>query len=334
MIPLEQSVVRFIDPSYMKKIALTKKIGSLFIEGVQAHHRSELENIARVLADDVSVAVRASLAFELRACDDIPADLAEIIARDIALVAHPFLCETDVLSDTQWEHIIPDISEQSRISLARRRDLSDRARLCIVQVADEETVGYMLRDAQIALPGKGYEQVVQRFGDSEAMMDRLSARDDLPIEIVVDIIDKVSNACRDTLLNTYQIPANTAQQTTDKARFDVMADRFKRASRDQLVGVVKSLKEQRRLTHRLILAMALRDAHNFVHVALAFRSGRTIADVRTILQMQSTSDFLTLMNEAETPRDLLSAFVDYALASSDQKDDRDVDGGPAPATFH
>jgi len=83
----------------IEKLALARKVGVFLSEGQKPdRERRVVENVAQTLANDLSLEVRQTLAFELRRANHLPRDLAEHIARDAEEVSGQFLMHTEVFS--------------------------------------------------------------------------------------------------------------------------------------------------------------------------------------------------------------------------------------------
>eukprot|EP00657_Telonema_sp_P-1_P011923 TRINITY_DN774_c0_g1_i2.p1 TRINITY_DN774_c0_g1~~TRINITY_DN774_c0_g1_i2.p1 ORF type:complete len:156 (+),score=69.20 TRINITY_DN774_c0_g1_i2:123-590(+) len=102
-----------------EKVVLAQRVSRFLSSG--GRETEELEaatNIARALAQDMSVQVRETLAFELRLCRDIPQDLAARIASDVESVSGAFVETTFALSDSQWAGLIPHLEEHAHIPVS------------------------------------------------------------------------------------------------------------------------------------------------------------------------------------------------------------------------
>ena len=81
------------------------------------------QDIIRVLAKDVAVSVRESLAFSLRKAQRLPHDVALQLAKDVEQVSLPILEDCLILSDSDLLSIIAAGSEAKQNAIAKRPEV-------------------------------------------------------------------------------------------------------------------------------------------------------------------------------------------------------------------
>jgi len=305
-------MVMLIDSVKLEKMMLAKRVAKFLTGQQSSEDRVAVEDVARLLARDLSIQVREVLAFELRHCDILPTDLAEKIARDVEDVASPFLSSTHAFNDDTLAELIPTLAEHARVTVARRNDLGDKSVKALAEHAEAPGVTTLVRNDSVGLSEAACDAVVGRFGDDRRLMDQLSARADLPLAIVEQIIDKVSDHCRDTLMQHYAVEGTLAEKLAGGSRIEALWQQISHAAPQQVHALVNDMRKQKRLTHLLIAEMADRGSTAFLESAFALEAGMPIIQVREILSLKKAQDFVDLMKRIDVSKAMAPRFLSIA----------------------
>lgn len=308
---LGMDAMKLVDPVKLEKMVLAKRIGQFLGADHEDKERSVVEDVARVLAQDVSAQVREVLAFELRKCDQLAGDLAERIAKDIEDVASPFLATTKAFTDQQLADLIPALKEYARVTLARRSDLGAQAAGALVKFGEEKSVTYLVRNDNLDLTGSTYDRMVSRFGDNQRIMDHLSARADLPIEVVQMIASKVSEHCREALVLHYDVQEEVAEDVTTSSKLETLWHRIDGASPQQVHAYVTDLRGSKQLTLELAIEMAEKGSKAFLESTVALEAGLPLARVRATFSLEKPSDFVRLMQQANVTKAVAPRILNF-----------------------
>jgi len=295
---MSMSAINIVNAATLEKVVLTQRIAGFLSSDHNDEERAAIENVARLLAQDISLQVREALAFELRTCKILPHDLAAKIASDVESVASPFLSSTEVFSDVQLAGLVPHLAEHAHISLARRSDIGPQACMAIVSVGSDKTVNFIIRNEHIKIQEDALKTVTKRFGMNREMMDLLAARADLPLGIVEKIIQKVSEDCRTALAKTYNVDPAIAQELTQSAQNETVWRRIEKASPTQIHAYVIELRKVSQVTTDMVLEFAGRGSLNFLESFIALEAGLTLGAVRTAFYSGDMSAFVSVMQQA------------------------------------
>ena len=306
------SLRSLVDTTSIEKIVLAKRVGQ-FLVGDQADvERRTVENVARVLAQDVSDHVREVLAFELRQCKKLPRDLLNKIIKDIEAVSGPFFGETSIFSNEELTALIPDLEEGVRVWLARRADLHEDVTVALATSGKEPSVTALLRNDRLVLGEQACGLVVSRFGSNRLMMDQMSVRSDLPLSMINMILEKVSDHCKRALTTHYNVALPATDIVVDKTMYEVLWQKVAQATPADIHVFVADLRVQRRLTHEVTLQMAQRGNIHFLVSALALEAGLPKARVQDILRLTDPPAFVRLMKMASVPQQYAPKFLGIA----------------------
>lgn len=292
------NAVDVVNAATLEKIVLTQRVATFLNDFGTGEKRATIENLARLLAQDISLQVREALAFELRTCNMLPHDLAAKIASDVESVASPFLASTTAFSDMQLAGLIPHLEEHAHITIARRADVGPQACYAIASVGTDKSVSFIVRNDHLTLAEDVCNTVVNRFGMSQQMMDLLSQRIDLPLSIVENIIEKVSADCRDILISEYGVEPPMVDEIAHGTIHEAMWQQIVKATPAQVHGYVVDLRKEGRLTTDMTLEFAERGCMIFLESAIALEAGLTLGAVREALYSMDMAIFVRLMHSA------------------------------------
>lgn len=311
---MELSMASLVDSTRIEKIVLAKKVGQFLAADQADVERRTVENVARVLAQDISAQVRGVLAFELRRCDHISRDLANKIATDIEEVSGPFLQATQAFDEETFEKLIPELEDTVRAWIARREDLSDVLISALVTSGGEASMAALLRNDMIELPDTACSRIIDKFGSNRRLMDHMGARKDLNLVIAERIIEKVSDHFKRLLVDHYLLDDTTASRISKASAYDVMWQQIKNSTSAQIHAFVTDLKVNRRLTHQTIIEMARRGSMKFMESALALLTGKSVNSVKITLSLCQPADFVKLMKKAGVPDDMAPRYLGLVKA--------------------
>ncbi len=266
----------------LEKVVLARKVGLFLADEHPQDERRVVEEVADSLARDMSVAVRQTLAFELRRAADLPRKLAERIARDVEDVSGPFLSQTEVFSDEDLAALARELEEHGRVAIARRSKVPSIVAVAIAEAGGERSVTFLVRNPGAEMHEAG-ATVVQRFGGNQALMEYLARRSDLSIEVVHQLIERISEACRAELIERHGLDPRQAEGVTAAATGANLVRWVKSASRCALNEYIRQLDERGALTDRLLIDVTRHGGIRFFESVVAFRSGIDIAAVEAVI---------------------------------------------------
>lgn len=314
---MDLSMANLIDSTRIEKILLAKKVGQfLSVEQADVERRT-VENVARVLAQDISAQVRGVLAYELRHCPRLSRDISRKIATDIEQVSGPFLQATKIFADDMLEELIPELEDNVLVWIARRDDLSEQIIQSLAVNGEEGSVASLLRNDRIKLPELACSMVVDRFGTNKRLMDHMGARRDLTLSIAERIITKVSDHFRNLLVDHYCLDDDIAAELAGASGYEVMWQQIRDATTAQIHAFVTDLRVNRRLTHQTVVEMANRGSMKFLESALALQTGHTIDRIKQVLTLEDVPAFVRLMKRAEVPQDLAPKYLGLIKAHNE-----------------
>ena len=296
---MDMALANLVNADRLEKVVLAKRV-SRFL-AVSDHEDRDYEavsNIARALAQDLSIQVRETLSFELRLCPNIPYDLAARIVSDIESVSGPFIDTTLIFSDGEWAGLVPHLEEHAQMRIARRHDLGEQTAFALVANGSENTAARVMSNREISLTDRVCDRAVDRFARSDLVMQEMSRRDDLSLPTVERIIGLVAEEYRRILLANYSLPKRVIAEIVFKTQHETLWKQIANAGPAQVHGYVVDLKRDGRLTEGLTLEMVERGSFQFLGSALAVEAGVTLGEVRAVLERGALREVLGLVHAA------------------------------------
>lgn len=266
----------------LEKVVLARKVGLFLVDEHPPEERRVVIEVAESLARDMSVAVRQTLAFELRRARDLPRDLAERIARDVEDVSSPFLSHTEIFSPEDLAELARELEEHARVAIARRSVVPSIVAVAIAEAGGERSVTFLVRNPGADLSEAG-DRVVTRFGGHRALMEHLAKRADLSLVLAHRLLDHISEACRAELVARHGIDVESADKAVSAATGANLVRWVKGASRCALTDYIRQLEERGALTDRLLVDVLRNGGIRLLESLLAHRTGIDIAAIEAVV---------------------------------------------------
>jgi uncharacterized protein (DUF2336 family) len=300
----------------LEKVRLTRRIAFGLKNESVPKKRAVIEDLARLLSQDLLRQVREALAVELRSCKYLPYDLAAHIATDVESVAGPFLAETEAFTDIQLAGLVPHLAEHARVTLVRRRKLGRETCQAIVSFATDSTVEFLLENNAVLLEGGTYSMIVDRFSAHRPMMDALVDRADLPISIAEKIIASVSEICRHKLVQMYGLKVPVARELTKNGKTEAIWRQVEKASSGQIHAYVIDLRRTGRLTSGLVLEMARRGCFLFLESSLSLEAGVTLSVARDCIYGNDNQALDKLLQQSGASKATIKSYRQAILVNT------------------
>jgi uncharacterized protein (DUF2336 family) len=188
------------------------------------------EVVIKVL-EEVEPMARAELAQVLADIAAPPRRTLLQLAQDVITVAEPILARSSALSDSDLEHIARNQSQDHLAAIASRPTLSERVTDVLVDRGNDQVVDAVAANQGARFSEKSFATLADRAGCNEALLERLSARPDLPGEISARLGPLISKAIGDKLKDAGEnVDTAVLNGLADESR-EVLADRLRAATK-------------------------------------------------------------------------------------------------------
>lgn len=205
---VEELVQLARERSALSRQRLVENITDLFLTEewrLSEHERALMNDILAKLVEEVETAVRKQLAEILaKSSIDLP-DVERILAHDEIGVARPILRHSRTLKDPELIEIIRQRTDEHRLTIALRDELSESVSDALVEHGNEDVIEALLRNADAQISERAMEYLVAESRRVDRFQEPLVSRADLPPHLACRMFWWVSAALRRQLLSQLKV---------------------------------------------------------------------------------------------------------------------------------
>ncbi|MGD9638096.1 MAG: DUF2336 domain-containing protein [Alphaproteobacteria bacterium] len=297
------------NPSKDVRVSTTEKLAYQFDKGqLSGDERHLAEEIFRILMHDAEVRVRETLAQNLKENINLPRDVAKTLAKDVDSVALPIIKFSEVLTTEDLISIVESQNEEKQKAVASRAYVQKEVSAVIASKACEDAVAVLVANEGAVISEDSFENVIQRFGESEKIQKPLVFRSNIPLTVAEKLVHKVSEELRGHLVSTHNLPPDVLNDLVTQSREKATIHISSQSSSDEDVKeLVEQMNENGRLTTSIILrSICMGDVRFFEH-ALAIKSGIPVSNARLLIHDSGDLGLESLYKQAEQPQEMFPA---------------------------
>jgi uncharacterized protein (DUF2336 family) len=288
------------------------------------------QDVVRMLAKDVEVAVRHALAHNLRHARHLPNDVAMRLAQDVEAVALPILADSPVLTDTDLLEIIEHGSHGKQGAIAGRDGVSEQVSDALVNKGNEATVAVLMGNAKALIADASLGMAIDRFADSERIKANMVHRATLPPTIAERLVVMVSERLQSYLVTHHELPIALATDLVLQSRERAVLNVSVGSSEQELEKLVRQMHRNQRLTPLLVLRALCLGELGFFEIAMAVMAKIPARNARILIHDAGPNGLASLYEKSGMPPRLLPA-VRVAL---DVVRGSELDGGQRDRERH
>ena len=297
------------DPSDSARADIAVKVAhEVEAKSLSVEEREIANAILRGLVKDTAERVRKSLSESLRYADELPRDIAIVLARDIETVSLPILESSPVLSDDDLIEIIATGSQSKQIAIAGRPKITNRISQAIVETDNTQAVKTLASNEGAQISDATYETLIEHHGAANEVMEALAYRDNLPITISEKLITLVSGRLRDYLhehaLNEGQTD-QLIQDSRERATIDLVDQA---AHADNVLELSSQLEANGRLTPSLILRAIFTGDIRFFEASLSVLAHVPLEKAAALIHDTGSLGLKSLFERTGLPEIYLPAY--------------------------
>jgi hypothetical protein len=219
---------------------------------------AQYDEVLCQLAELVETEARAHVAKLLAPLDRAPGNVVVKLANDEFEVAQPLLEFSNVLSDDDLIEIVSNQSEDHRVAIAGRQQVTERVGDAIVEHGQTASVHRLVRNANAELGQQTLERLVERATNDAAIAKDLRGREDIDWKSLGGQINIVGDKVMETIA---AIDPKIDPVTVGKVSavvYNRMRNRAGFNSQDWKVAYnqVKALSDRKQLDERALIRFA------------------------------------------------------------------------------
>ena len=284
------------------------------------------QDVVRLMAKDVELAVRQALSHSLRHAKHLPRDVALRLASDVEAVSLPILADSPVLADTDLLEVIAQGEARKQEAIAARDGVSEQVADALVTKGSEGAVATLMGNATARIAATSLDTAIDRFAASDRVKASMVHRANLPAAIAERLVVMVSDKLQSWLVSHHELPVSLATDMVLQSRDRATLHFSLGSSEHELDRMVRQMHHNQRLTPLLVLrALCLGDLA-FFEMALAVMAKIPVLNARILIHDAGPNGLTSLYERAGMPARLLPAVrvaVDVVRGTEFDGGDRD-----------
>lgn len=301
------------DRSADARARLVSSMADFFLEPevrLSDQERALMSDVLGKLVATVESDIRRHLAETLaRRQADLP-ELERMLANDDIAVARPLLMRSRVLDDSDLIEIVKARSDEHRLAIALRDNLSTDVADALVDHGGSDVLEALIRNEDAQLSRRAMEFLVAESRRHDRFQEPLLNRADMPTDLAYRMYWWVSAALRGKILRDFTIDETTLDDAMQEAARRALAEHDEgMTAQARAMRLARRMRERGELTDSFLLG-ALRQSKISLFVAgLAERARLTYHMTWQIVSDTGFESFIVLARGVEMGRDSLASMI-------------------------
>ena len=235
--------------------ALLRRITDVFLDEPGSFSKQQYQHFGAImekLAYDLESQVREELARRIAAEASAPRQLVHRLASDEISVAQPVLEQSPVLT----EHDLIELSEQGSqehlLAITKRKDIGIRLSAVLVHHGRDGVVESLVHNENAELAPDTVQRIAVRAEGSEILQSALVERKDVPRDIMIGLLEHVSDRLKHTILDKL---TDTDRESLDDVVSSMRAD-IEKSEESRAERHIENLARNSRLNEQVLLRLA------------------------------------------------------------------------------
>jgi uncharacterized protein (DUF2336 family) len=252
-----------------------------------------------LMVRDAEVRVREALSANLKDNPQLPHDVALALAKDVESVSLPVLSASEVLTTADLIQIVNAQDSIAKMeAIAGRKSVVEPLSATLVERGTDRVVARLMRNAGATVSEATLHRAVDRFSESEIVLEPLVQRAVLPVTVSERLVTRVADHLRTYLLSKHQISADVAIDLVLQTRERATAGLAMGLGDDALHALVTQLRDNGRLTTSLVLRTVCMGNVRFFEHALAVLASIPVVNARVLVHEGSGAGLKALWSKA------------------------------------
>jgi uncharacterized protein (DUF2336 family) len=302
------------DPSPEVRAELASKIAETYHSGGMTDKEEAIAiEIIRILARDIEVMVRRTVALSLTDSLRAPHDLILRLANDVADVAAPILQYSSILSEEDLIEIVRSTREVVKlVHVAKRESISMSLSDALIETGEQKALHTLLLNKNAVISDDSLNRNWDTLSASQTLVETLVHRGGLSVKIAERLFSVVSDELKRHLARSYRLPMALVEDNIEDIReWTTLGMLMPDAANDpvteeELERFVHQLYTSNRLTYSMVIRALCTGDLAFFEAAMARLAGVPRANARLLMFDSGPHGFKAFYDKAHMP----SAFFD------------------------
>ncbi len=323
-------VRRFLDrlsqAEASQRAEIVRALVRVYIEvPLDAENRSAATTALLAVLDDPSPRVRLALAQAFGDSPQAPRSVIRGLAEDLPDISTIVLARSPLFSETELVDYAGAGCERMRAAIASRSDVGVGLAAALIEVSGPTACLALLANPSAAISVSSLRRLVERHRSDPAVREVLMARQDLPVTLRQMLIDGLSDALGELVLERDWLSPQRARKVLDDARDRAVIDLASGCRAEHRGALVAMLAAEGRLKSALIIRALATGDRRFVEDALSHLSRTPVARVVALMQ-DNGAGFCALYRKSGLAIGALPAIRAMIEVLRDQPDDGTLGG--------
>lgn len=311
------------EPSSERRRELLRGVTDLFFTTDSGHAPAEMalfDDVLGQLADEMEEAVRAELAARMADAPEAPRKLVRRLASDTIAVAEPLLKSGHSLTVEDQILVARTHGQDHLRALSQRPNVTSAVTDAIVERADDQTLGVLLKNDSAELSRRAHESVVDRAVANPELHAAVVDRQSLPPDLLNELYFVVEAQLRDRIMNkNLQLDPSDLEAALVAGRKRIAAsDGALPPDYGRAEAAVRTLRGKGGLTPAVLAALLRNGETTQFLVALADLAAVDFHTARRILERKQLDALAIICKAADFDRPL---FLTFAVLILDRETD-------------
>jgi len=173
--------------------------------------------ILQHLVRDCERSVREIVSSQIAGRDDVPPELAQMLADDTIEVSYPILTRCAALRDVDLIEIIRNRTFEHQLAIALRYDISERVAGELVATGDDDIIVTLLENSGARIAQSTLSYLVDESRRVDSFQQPILRRQELDPALAKKMFMWVSAALRSYIVQRYQFDAATVDELLERA---------------------------------------------------------------------------------------------------------------------
>ena len=262
-----------------------------------------------VLLDDPAPDVRFALADALGASNGAPRQILLALAADQVRVATHVLSRSPIFIDPELVDIAAASEEALQVAIASRYAVSSAVSAAIAEVGDPSACRTLIANPGAEIARISFRRMAERFGDDPEMREALLARENLPTDVRLMLIHRLSSALSNFVVVRSWVPEDRVREVTRDACERATVALAAESETEELVALVEHLRVTEQLTTALLLRAVCAGNVAFFEAALSVLAHVPEARVASLVRAGRVAALRSVYDRAGLPAVAFEAFV-------------------------